>query len=255
MSKLYLLFTTCTILLFASCMQVKERQDEQQRVEEDSTTVAGNPYTTVAESADSALILLFPQFTSIDMVCDTMPSQANQSVILCAAACFTGECLMEFRHSNIAGDHVSNGVRYKGYRCKRNTGAFVYYNGTARFLHQDYSHAMDEAASHGGCAFTQEMILHEGHKVESTRKDGNKNQFRALCQIDGRICIAESKGIVAYGDFKQMLIRAGADEALYLDMGTGWSHAWYRTNDGTTVELHPKLHGFCTNWITFYANH
>lgn len=39
--------------------------------------------------------------------------------------------------------------------------------------------------------------------------------------------------------------------ALYLDMGSGWNHAWYRDN-GKVVVLHPKTHNFCTNWITFY---
>jgi len=28
------------------------------------------------------------------------------------------------------------------------------------------------------------------------------------------------------------------------------NHAWYRDR-GKIVELHPKTHGFCTNWIVF----
>lgn len=28
-------------------------------------------------------------------------------------------------HANVADDHVTDGVRFKGYSCKRNTGAFT----------------------------------------------------------------------------------------------------------------------------------
>ena len=51
---------------------------------------------------------------------------------------------------------------------------------------------------------------------------------------------------------KYSLVNIGVSEAIYLDMGTGWNYAWYRINDETIVGLHPKVHDYCTNWITFY---
>ena len=180
-----------------------------------------------------------------------MPSKSDTSVILFAEAAYTGELLKEFKHTNVAGDHVSQGKRYKGYKCKRNTGAFVYYGEKWDFCYKDYSKAMDVAAENGGAAFAQEMMIYKGKMVEIARKDSNKNQFRALCNHDGRLCIVETKGKIPFGDFKKKLLALGISDALYLDMGAGWNYAWYRDR-GKIVELHPKVHDYCTNWITFY---
>lgn len=199
----------------------------------------------------SGMVVLYPQFSSIDLICGTMPEKSDSSVILFAEAAYTGELLDEFKHSNVAGDHVSQGKRYKGFKCNRNTGAFVYYDGTWKFCYKDYSQEMDKAAENGGAAFGQEMMIHKGKVVESARKDNNKNQFRALCNHDGKLCIVESKGIISFGDFKKQLLNIGISDAIYLDMGPGWNHAWYR-DKGNIVVLHPKLHNYCTNWITFF---
>lgn len=206
---------------------------------------------TVIRKDTLGLIVLYPQYSKVDLVCGTVPSKSDSRVILFAEAAYTGELLKEFKHFNIAGDHVSAGKRYKGYRCKRNTGAFVYYGGSFKFCHKDYSQEMDRAAANGGAAFGQEMMIYKGRLVEIARKDGNKNQFRALCNHAGRLCIVESKGVMTFGIFKKQLLNLGITDALYLDMGAGWNHAWYRDR-GKIVELHPKLHDYCTNWITFY---
>lgn len=199
-----------------------------------------------------SLIILYPKFSKIDLVCETMPSQKDTLVLLCAEACFTGQCLKEFEHRNIAGDHVSDGKKYRGYECKRNTGAFIYYDRQWKFLYQDYSSSMDDAAAHGGCAFAQEMIIHQGKLVAAIRKDSNQNQFRALCQRNDSLCVIESSKVISYGEFKAALLRQHVQEAIYLDMGAGWNHAWFRPNKDCIKELHPKTHDYCTNWITFY---
>lgn len=193
-----------------------------------------------------------PQFSRIDLVCGEMPSKSDSSVIMFAEAAFTGEYLNEFNHSNIAGDHVTSGKKEKGYALKRNTGAFVYYNDTPKFLYKDYSKGLDEAAGNNGCGFAQEMMIHEGKIVPHTRPDNNTNEFRALCLIDGKVVVADSKGFVRFGDFIYQLLQAGATEALYLDMGPGWNYSWYRDSSGKPVEIHSLPTEFATNWITFY---
>jgi hypothetical protein len=197
------------------------------------------------------LIVLYPQYESIDLVCGTVPSKKDTRVILFAEAAYTGELLKEFKHSNVAGDHVSDGKLHKGFRCKRNTGAFVYYNGTFKFCHKDYAKEMEVAAQNGGSAFAQELMIHKGRLVEIARKDTNTNQFRALCNQNGKLCIVESASKIAFGDFKKKMMELDISDALYLDMGNGWNYAWYR-DAGKIVELHPKTHNYCTNWITFY---
>jgi len=84
-----------------------------------------------AKVTDS-LTILYPQFSKIDLVCGTMPSVDDKTVILSAAAAFTGQCLSQFNHFNIAGNHVSGGTLFKGYPCKRNTGTFIAYDGTLK---------------------------------------------------------------------------------------------------------------------------
>ena len=61
----------------------------------------------------------------------------------------------------------------------------------------------------------------------------------------------DSKGVVSYASFIESLEKIGVTHALYLDMGRGWNHSWYRDNKGTVVEIHPKTHSYTTNWIVF----
>ena len=198
------------------------------------------------------LIILRPVFSRIDLVCGTMPSPKDSTVILCVEAAFTGELSTTFAHSNIAGDHVCAGTLHQGYACERNTGAFVFYDNRFEFVYQDYDQHIRTAALHGGCAFTQEIMIHQGALVETTRPDSNYNVFRALCERRGQLCIIESRRSIAFGDFKAALLRADVTEALYLDMGPGWDYAWYRPTPSNTIELHSQSHSYCTNWLTFY---
>lgn len=199
------------------------------------------------------LIIYTPDYSSIDLVCGTMPSQSDKNVIFCAEAAFTGELKKEFKHSNILGDHVSGGKRYKGTGCKRNTGAFVYYGGKWKFLYKNYSKDLDIAAQNGGMGFGQEMMIHEGKRVLTIRKDANKNEFRALCELSGKLCVIDSKGVSSFGDFIQALLDEGVAEAIYLDMGPGWNYSWYRDYDGVSHEIHKHRIVYTTNWITFYS--
>lgn len=137
-------FVTCLII---SCNH-KNTKSNVKPIDTVSTPVAEVRGWTVRSDSDS-LIIYTPKYKTIDLVCGTMPSENDSSVILCAEAAYTGELLTTFKHSNILGDHVSSGIRYKGTPGKRNTGAFVYYNGKYKFLYQSYSNELDSAAKYG----------------------------------------------------------------------------------------------------------
>lgn len=239
-------FCLAALLLMTSCKPVAKESDEDK--EKDS--VVNTPLVTRIDT--NGVFILIPSYSRVELRCGDMPVKSEKEVVLFAGAAFTGAPLeKEFRHEKIAGDHVSNGIRYKGYKCKRNTGAFVYYAGRWKFCYKDYSAELDSAAKYNGAAFAQEMMIHQGSLVKTTRPDGNVNVFRALCELEGHLCIIESIENVRFGDFKSILKELGVTEAVYIDMGAGWNHAWYRPDENTTVELHPKVHEFCTNWITF----
>ena len=206
------------------------------------------------DTTHSGLVIYIPHYTGIDLVCDTMPSKSDASIILCCEAAYTGDATEVFRHGNILGDHVSGGVRYKGIASRRCNGAFIYYGGIYRFVYGDLSAALDEAAAGGGMGFCQEMLIHDGVEVSHARKASSKNFFRALCELDGKLCVIDSTEWENFGSFINKLKDLGVSEALYLDMGMGWNHSWYRLySDSEAVDIYPKTHDYTTNWISFYS--
>lgn len=208
------------------------------------------------------LRIYYPNYSKIDLVCGQMPSKDDKSVIMFAEAAFTGELLEKFSHKNISSSHVSNGKYYSGYLCKRNRGVFTYYNGEPHFVYQGgvlkvpwpkyMEGALREAAHYGGCGFAQEMMIYEGKEIPHTRPASNTNEFRALCMIDGKLAVADSKSRVKFGDFIKSLLQVGATDALYLDMGPGWNYSWYRDANSNAVEIHSTATKYATNWVTFY---
>ena len=94
------------------------------------------------------------------------------------------------------------------------------------------------------------MIIHNFRVQPLLRK--NSFQYRALCELDGKLCIIQSNQSVKYQDFVDMLIETGVKHALYLDMG-GWNHSWYRKWDNSEpIYIRNNPHKYYTNWLTFY---
>lgn len=207
------------------------------------------------ETGYGDLICLKPDMKRLkmDMVCGEIPSPENNSIVLAFAGAFTGT---EFDkgHVNVAGDHVAGGTRFKGYRCKRNTGAFTWSAKSGpQFFYKDYSSALDRAAKEGGMGFAQEMMIHNGQKIPTTRPLGNKNVFRALClDSNNHLGLYESQGIVTFGNFIDALLSQGVKEALYTDMGQGWNYCFYRVNqsDKAPKYLHSTSLPYASNFIT-----
>lgn len=210
----------------------------------------------IVDTTQRGLRLYYPQTDSVDLRCFERPvPEVDSSIIFCCAAAYTGVDEVNYKHTNIAGDHVSSGTRFRGYSCKRNSGAFVFYDKKWKFLHHSYTHELDSAALYGGMGFGQELIIYNGDRLETTRSDKNVNLFRALCEIDGQLCIADATDRMAFGDFKQALLDAGISNAIYTDMGEGWNYSWYREyQDSAAIFIHPHYRASATNWIVFYRN-
>ncbi len=207
------------------------------------------------ETGYGDLICLKPDMKRLkmDMVCGEIPSPENDSIVLAFAGAFTGT-KFDKGHVNVAGDHVAGGTRFKGYRCKRNTGAFTWSAKSGpQFFYKDYSSALDRAAKEGGMGFAQEMMIHNGQKIPTTRPLGNKNVFRALClDSNNHLVLYESQGIVTFGNFIDALLSQGVKEALYTDMGQGWNYCFYRVNqsDKAPKYLHSTSLPYASNFIT-----
>lgn len=197
------------------------------------------------------LLIYHPQYDYIDLACGTMPSKKDSSVIFCCSAAFTGELLKVFKHSNIAGNHVSSGTFHKGFKCKPNTGCFTFYNDRWQFYMNNRKKHIKTAANNKGMAFEQNMIIFNGVLQPSFRKLSSINKYRALCEYNNQLCIIDSKCYVSFKTFRNLLKRINVKNALYLDMGKGWNHSWFRNNKGIVEEIHPRTQNYLTNWIVF----
>ena len=122
-----LFYSIILLSLFTSCNSDKSSKEGKQEIIKVVDPISVERIDTLD------CIILYPKYSSIDLVCGEMPSKSDSTVIIVAEAAYTGDTLKEFKHSNIAGNHVSGGKLYNGYPCKRNTGAFIYYNKQWKF--------------------------------------------------------------------------------------------------------------------------
>ena len=236
--KYILLLALCSLLFPANAAAKKDK-----------------PLVTI-ERHDSVTVY-YPNYSRIDLATGTMPSTSDNSIIFLCSGAFTGERLDEFKHSNIAGHHVSSGKFYQGYKCGPNNGVFTWSPKKGwRFF--NYSHKNSEpplktAAQEGGMGYCQSLLFHNGKQFKGCFKADLPNQYRALCEIDGKLCIVDCARSLPFGSFLSALKKLGVKNAIYCDMG-GWNYSWYRQDDGKVKELFSGPNKYATNWIVFYGD-
>ena len=211
-------------------------------------------YHNIEITPGDTLTIYYPQFDTIDLVCQKMPQATDESIIFCCSAAFTGELLKEFKHTNIAGNHVSGGEFYRGYGCKANTGCFTFnpQNRSWTFAVGDYNKHVKQAAQDGGMAFGQAMIIHQGEaNFKGPVKPTSKNKYRALCELNGQLCIIDATNTLSFQEFTNSLLQLGVTHALYLDMGKGWNFSYYRDNNNQVNYIHNISTAYATNWLVF----
>lgn len=216
---------------------------------------AKEKYNNIEIIEQNGLVIYQPQFGRVDLICKDMPSDKDKTVLMCCEAAFTGQLLKEFKHSNIAGNHVSSGIYHNGYRCIMNTGCFAYYADTKtwEFAMGSYNSKLIDAKNRNGCGFGQLMMIHNGAKQQKqAQKAATRNEYRVLAEYKGKLCVIDSKGSMRYGDFVDAMLRIGVRHALYLDMGGGWNYSYYRDNNDKVHYIHDHRIKYTTNWITFY---
>ena len=142
------------------------------------------------------LNVYYPEYSKIDLVCGQMPQKSQKDVEFCCEAAFTGELLEEFKHSNIADNHICNGKMIKGYSCKANTGGFVWGKGKWKFMRKaDFP----TTAKGWNMGFCQLLIVKDGvARSIGPRMKNKKTIYRALCEKDGKLCIVQGKRIIIF---------------------------------------------------------
>lgn len=216
----------------------------------------GKHYVDVVQK--DSVTIYYPNFTEIDLATGTMPAKDDARVIFCCAASFTGEKLNTFKHSNIAGHHVSGGKFYQGYKCGPYNGVFTWSRRSGwKFFNYSFKNAeppLRKAEQEGGMGFCQTMLFSAGKRFKGCFKPETVNRYRALCELGGKLCIIDCARPLPFGHFLDALEKLGVRNALYCDMGRGWNYSWYRKDDGKVQELFTVPGKYTTNWITFYAD-
>ena len=92
----------------------------------------------------------------------------------------------------------------------------------------DNSPLFEQATEVGGYFFRQYPLVSEGMLVENELK--SQSTRRGLCELEGRVVVAETFTPESLHDFSQALVDLGTTNAIYL-VGSS-AIGWYRTMDG-----------------------
>ena len=205
----------------------------------------------------------------LDLACGQMPDTTQENVILCAAAAFTGQYLDYFEHSNILGQHISNGQLYDGYTedkdgvpFQERYAMFVWKGVDTHgqmlekvFCSVTDTEALEQAQEQGGMAFTQHWVIKDKKAyVHPIQPLDRVEHFRSLCMKEGRVYVMANTQKMTYQAYVDALLTWGVENALYMDMGPGWNHSFYRDADNCLHIIHPKGHHYPTNWIVVYRD-
>lgn len=151
---------------------------------------------------------------------------ANTDIILAAMAADlrrdNGRIVGAFVH---AGEPLSWGLSKHGY-C-------AIFDGQITIGVAENSPLFEQATEQGGYFFRQYPAVDKGVMVENNPE--NASFRRALCLLNGKVCIIACTDRVLMNDFSATLVKLGVSEAILLVGGT--ADGWCRTDDGKMIRL------------------
>lgn len=207
-------------------------------------------FSALAKNVDDGLLVVFPEFDQIQLVCGDMPSTSDRGVTLTCCAGFSEGYSPFFSHKRISHSHTSEGVFYHTSVHKR-MAVFSFYKGKYHFSRGGEAE-LKKAAKNGGMGFMQWYIIENYTQRPYCYHKSKKVCFRALCELDGKLCIIEAKDPIDYKTFVAKLMKRKVKYAMYLDTDYGWQKWWYRDKEGNVCWRHRSdIAPFTTNYITF----
>lgn len=185
------------------------------------------------------------------------PSIDDSNILLNVAAAFT----LDTESMDVCGDQVVAGERIKGYDDITATGHALIINNKVSIKSNDCLEESIKAAVEGkGYLFQQCLIVEDGKGIVENIPKAIRDRkahiiYRAACVMgDGSFAIVQGDEPMYCGEFIDALVALGAQNALYLDMGT-WAWGWVREN-GTTTELSDRFTNtiYQSNWLQVVAD-
>lgn len=209
-----------------------------------------NLWLTASAKGEDGLLVVYPEYDSIQLVCGSMPSTSDNEVTLTCCAGFSEGVSPFFSHKRISHSHTSEGVFYHTSVHKR-MAVFSFYKGKYHFTRGGEAE-LKKAAENGGMGFMQWYIIENFTQRPYCYHKQKKVCFRALCELKGKLCIIEAKEPMQYKDFVAQLMKRKVKYAMYLDTDYGWQKWWYRDSEGKVCWRHRgDIAPFTTNYITF----
>jgi hypothetical protein len=104
-------------------------------------------------------------------------------------------------------------------------------------------------------AFTQHWVIKDGALFAPCIQPLERvEHFRSICQKGDRYMVIANQEEMSYAAYLDLLLAYGVENALYMDMGAGWNHSFYRDSQNVLHIIHPKKHSYPTNWLVVYKN-
>ncbi|MBO4266506.1 MAG: hypothetical protein J5910_04880 [Lachnospiraceae bacterium] len=196
------------------------------------------------------LYVIFPEYTSVDLVCEDRPSKSDKTITWCSGAAFQHAVSLGFSHENIEGDHASVGEFFESPYEKDAYVAFVSAGKDFSFEFEDRSQAIKSAADKGGSGFMQFGLMRDGESVMNFDRP-RARCYRTLAELNGSLCIIDSVNMLHFTEFMDELKKLGVTNAIYMDMGAGWNYSWFRNAKGKVVTLFGLPVPWSHNWVVF----
>lgn len=221
-------------------------------IKEATTDITPSKTYTMSIDTTFNLYVFQPSFSRIELKTGTMPSTENDSIAFCAAAAYTKSILDTFSIDNIIGGHVACGQPHNIDTTPDHYGRFVCKDDYWQFIEIEDVATVDSIIKEGGSMFTQHWVIKNSNIYLGNKRTAS-NYYRALCEKNDTLMIAQSKKPIPFRIFAKALKAYKMENALYMDMGSGWNHSFYRDSDNQIHILFKRPDEYyCTNWITIY---
>lgn len=202
--------------------------------------------TTIYET--DSLYIIFPKYSKIDLVCEKRPKKSDKSITWCSGAAFQHDISLGFSHLNVEGYHACNGEYFDSPYIHDNSAGFASYDDNFKFEFENPETVIKEAAANGGSGFMQFGIIKDGEVIYSFSRT---RSYRLLAELNGNLCIIDSKEMMNFEDFLSEVQKLHVTNALYMDMGAGWNYSWFRNQDNRVKTLFSLKVPWAHNWIVF----
>ena len=240
---------------FSSCVNNPHKQKEMTGSNELNTNLSPtqevSPNIIVQEiGEDSSKIYLYKPIHLNTQLYHIRPEKTNEEFFLCVPAAYTT------KDNKIDGIFIEDGVKLSNIvnTNKDLNGICIVSNDGIEIkrLEEVNDALITQIVNQKKSAFQQTLLVRNNTIVQVTAWQNRIFKRRAIIQFDECFCIGESQYAVTIRDFQETLVKTGAKNAIYLDMGT-WSEGWYKNHLGERIVIGENMSNTHrqTNWIVY----